>query len=452
MRPVGLSLLMLASLASSSCLESLRSQQPSPEKWTTGFWFWRGSATAARPPDPAPDTLYFQAGELNGPNIFNGNQPWHLYGEIPNPIPAAGEYWMVFRFDRQSVPDTSAIPVLTNETARLLKVARERGLNLVGIQLDIDSPTASLPQYSAFLHSVRQQLPPGMQLSITGLLDWFRDDTSVTEVIREVDEFVPQFYDLGDPGSRQRPVIAAKFDAGRWGPVFNRFGKRFRIGISTFGRARIIRLPGSSGMQSMIFNDLTPMDIAVNPAFTLQTSKNETSEMVLNYRAIREVRIGWNTIRAGEIVQFILPTPEQVRLAVTGARHIGGSCAGVLFFRWPEYDEALAMAPAQVMSIVNSDAKQSRPEVMTVDGECASVKCMDVFVVNGVTLNPNPVRYRLKASTELEYFIPNPRIPARMTGSSQLELSLPPWSGRQRIHLGRAVSAMAATYTMETEQ
>jgi hypothetical protein len=56
-----------------------------------------------------------------------------------------------------------------------------------------------------------------------------------------VDEVVPQFYDLQDSGSIVGPsMIAAPIDAAKWAPLFNRHGKRFRIGVSTFGRSKLL--------------------------------------------------------------------------------------------------------------------------------------------------------------------------------------------------------------------
>jgi hypothetical protein len=122
--------------------------------------------------------------------------PWHVDGLLPKDLPSARDYWLVFRCDRQTVPGLTAGPLLAAGVSRLRQEARDRNLNVVGVQLDIDSPTAALSQYAVFLHEVKTNLPTGLELSITALLDWFRGGTAIDEVIRQVDEFVPQFYDV----------------------------------------------------------------------------------------------------------------------------------------------------------------------------------------------------------------------------------------------------------------
>jgi Protein of unknown function (DUF3142) len=194
---------------------------------------------------------------------------------------------------------------------------------VAGIQLDIDSPTGALPKYAAFLRELRKTLPAGVEISITALLDWFRDDTSIADVIQQTDEFVPQFYDVAegnmfDPGG----AIATKFDGARWAPRFNRFQKRFRLGISSFGRASM--RPGGSPSEQRssgvaLLRDLTPLDVAANPDFRLETRMTEANELVLNYRAARKTEIGYKKLPRGDAIQFILPTPDAIRIATENA-------------------------------------------------------------------------------------------------------------------------------------
>ena len=423
--------LLAVPLLLAGCGGALRSQQPAPQ-WTTGFWLWRGS-----PPLPAPagltlDVLYFQAGEISSDQ--------YVYGSMPDTLPPAREYWMVFRFDRQGFPSPSVVPLLMDAVARLRTAARERHLNLAGIQVDIDSPSGSLRQYAQVLHEVRKALPPELGLSITALLDWFHYD--VGSVIKEVDEFVPQFYDAQSRYEPRAPIDAA-LDAAKWGPILNSFGKRFRIGIATFGRA--------SAGPAFSYADLAPIDVASNPAFALETSHNTAGEPVLTYRATRNTSLGYNRVASGQSIQFILPSTETVRAAVQAARRIGGSCAGVLFFRWPTLNEVLTMDPSDVLAAagVGSHLEKPQPAIELVTGSCATVTCADLYFLNAPPLNPAAVRYRIHPSANLEYFVPEQHIPARMSGSSDLEFSLPRYGGRRRILLGRAVSKTPVQFTVQ---
>jgi hypothetical protein len=325
---------------------------------------------------------------------------------------------------------------------------------VAGIQLDIDSPTGALAQYASFLREVRKGLPTGAEISITALLDWFREDTAIAGVVKETDEFVPQFYDVDPNSFNQGGAIAAKFDSTQWAPIFNRFHRRFRIGISTFGRAQLVPASGSPQPghgRARIFNDLTPLDIATNPSLTLESRRSETNELVLSYRATRKINMGYNYLQPGDAIQFILSTPDSVRAAVEGARRIRGYCAGVVFFRWPASNETLAMQPAETLTAagLSTPATGKHPGVHLVDGGCVAVKCMDVYLVDASLFSPKPVRYLIRSSTELEYFLPEEKMPVAMSGPSELTVSLPPYCGRARMYLGRAVTAKLAEYTVE---
>ncbi|HEY1759733.1 MAG TPA: DUF3142 domain-containing protein [Bryobacteraceae bacterium] len=402
---------------------------------------------------PAPlDVLYFQAGTIEGGDVYN--RGWSVFANLPAELPSAREYWIVLRFGHQSVPDASIAEAVAKRASELRALAQLRHQwNVVGLQLDIDSPTRLLPEYAKFLGEVRKGLPPEIQISITALLDWFHDGTAVTEVINHVDEFVPQFYDVGKPNLYAGgPVVAARLDGATWGSVFNRFQKRFRIGVSSFGRA--LRVTGGrpeAMSPSYIYNDLAPVDVAGNPAFRLEVSKNAVDELVLTYRATREVSLGYNRFPPGEAIQFILPTSAEIRSATESARKIGGYCSGVIFFRWPSSSEILAMEPDEALAAagVPPEVKKEPDSIEAIDGGCAAVKCVDIYLLDSTPLRPAPVRYRIHSSEQLEYFLPEGKIPIRMAGPSDLELSLPPYGGRRRMQLGRAVSATRSDFTVQ---
>ncbi len=94
-----------------------------------------------------------------------------------------------------------------------------------------------------------------------------------------------------------------------------------------------------------------------------------------------------------------------------------------------------------------ADAQRKPTGIHLVDGGCAAVHCVDVYLVNANPLAPQPVRYRIISSTEMEYLLPEEGLSLRMSGPRQLELSLPPYCGRGRMYLGRAVTAKRAEFT-----
>jgi hypothetical protein len=449
-------LLLIGSLGLSGCVAS--SQSPAL-RWTAGFWFWEGSSLDPAYSGATLDVLFAQVGTISSDSdrrpAAEPVKRWHTYGRWPDQMPAARDYWLVYRYERQGVPGLAAAEKLAGEISSLRAEARERNLHLVGIQLDIDSPTSALPRYAEFLSGVRKGLPTGFEISITALLDWFRSGTAIDDVIKQVDEFVPQFYDIGDPAVFYRDsAIASRIDPAHWGPVFNRFHKRFRIGISSFGRARLIpnEAPAQTGNRRLAFyGDLQPLDIATNPAFELRAERNQADETVLNYRATRKLRIAYNNLNPGDTVQFIVSTPEAIRAAVHSAREIKGNNAGVVFFRWPAERESQAMQPDEVLDAAGVSAagpgRQNRVHVVA--GDCAAVECVDVYLESAGPLSPRVAHYRIHASTELEYFLPEKNVPARLAGASDVEVSLPPYCGRGRLYIGRAVSLQHAEFTVD---
>jgi hypothetical protein len=320
MRLPALVVSLATSLGLCGCAVS-SSGQPPPSKWTTGFWIWGGTSTREVRTGPPLDVLFVQVGTIQGQGV---------YGELPENIPEAKEYWMVFRYDRQAVPDLAVAKMFAAGVSRLWRVAQERKLKVAGVQLDIDSPTSQLAAYATILREVRKGLPKDCELSVTALLDWFRSGTDVGQVIRIVDEFVPQFYDTAEDNGRNQAVIASRIDAARWGTVFNSFGKRFRLGISSFGRAQMVRkeVAASTRYQGIgFYQDLAPLDIATNPHFQLVASTNPANEVILNYIASQKITIGYTNFNPGDGIRFILATPDSIRTAVASAREIKGNLA-----------------------------------------------------------------------------------------------------------------------------
>jgi hypothetical protein len=409
--------------------------------WRTGYWYWSDRTDPADLPGDPIDSLYVHAG-----NIHSDQRGWFAYARLPDRLPPAREYWVVFRYDRQSLPDLAAAPLVARETARLIAAARRNGVSIFGLQLDIDSPTSALGQYAAFLREVKKDLP-GVPVSITALLDWFRPGTAVADVIRETHEFVPQFYDTADP-RRNRYAIAEPVDAARWGPIFNRFRKPFRIGISTFGRARLVRRERSEDIT--YFGDLVPLHIASDPAFQIRSARNSAGELILTWTAAQSTRVSYIRFAPGDAVEFTLPTAESVHSAVDAARRMGGNLAGVVFFRWSSTSEPVSLQPIEALAAAGLRAADPpRNSLLTIDQACAAVACVDLYFDGARPWSPEPLRSRIVASAPLEYFLPEKGLAVRMTGPSILELSLPPYTARGRILLGRAVSSRPVTFRLE---
>lgn len=438
--------LLIALLLTVSCGRQKTTSQPLP-KWESGYWFWQGSA-AETPSRARMDSVYFQAGGIDLMRFRGAEDQWIVSAGIRNELPSGSAYWAVLRMDRPQIPDASSLPAFARAWKELQDDAAERHMTIAGVQLDIDCPTPSLREYAAFLQQLRKQLPPGWQLSITALLDWFRSGTAIGAVLESVDEFVPQFYDLRSPGSlHYTPAIAAPIDARKWAPVFNKFGRRFKIGISTFGRSRFVPSPNG---QAISYLDLRPFDLGINPAFELMTRPTPAREIVLQYRARQNTRISYQDFDAGSTIEFVLSTPEAITTAVAEARKMGDRCGGVLFFRWPSRNETMALAPDEVMTAAGVAAiPPLQPTLNVEDERCAAVHCATLSVTGLPARAPTPLRYRVTISENLEYFLPEKGSPVRLAAPRRLEFILPPYAGRLELRLGRAVAARHATYSLE---
>jgi hypothetical protein len=449
MSPSGISVVFsavvcLIAAGLSGCATSLQSQGPPPSNWSVGFWYWGSDGESPLPAQAKPQAVYFHAGTINAP--YRPGVPWSLFGSVPDRLPPASAYWLLFRMEGHEVPDTAAAENISREISATRREALLSNLNVRGVQLDVDSPTKSLSQYAEFIRVLRNRLPAGTQISITALLDWFRDGTDIGKVINQVDEFVPQFYDVA-PGE-SRKAIATAFDATLWASKFNRFHKPYRIGLATFGRGRI-EVKGASA--SGYYRDIRPSDLAGNTAFRLNASHSGVDELVLRYEAIREVKIGYQTFQPGDFAEFVMSTNAEVKSAVRAARAIGGYCAGVVFFRWPEQNEVLAMDPDVVMSAAGFGPPESTPAISVhqVDGYCAAVSCTDIFVLNRRPLLSHEARYRILSSGEIDYFVPSEGGRARMVDPTHLDFDVPPYGGEGRTYLGRAVSRTKVTFEVE---
>jgi hypothetical protein len=393
--------------------------------------------------------VYLYAGTIAPP--YRSEDRWRAWENVPDRVPPARKYWLVFRLEGQpggpKVPDAKAAESVSLAIASALRQALRQGLKVGGIQLDIDCPTKSLTQCAEFLREFRNQLQPRTEISVTALLDWFRDGTDIRKVIDQVDEFVPQFYDVA-PGD-DRKAIATSFESSRWAPRFNRFRKRYLIGISTFGRARV----EIGGQGVGYYRDVRPADFGSNPAFKLQVSHNDANELVLRYEAVRKITLGYTVFRSADFAEFIMSTEAEIRSAVQSARSMGGYCGGVVFFRWPGPDEVLAMDPSAVMRVAAFKPTGTEPSVTVraVDGHCAAVTCLDLFLLNKTPLLPESIHYRIRSSVGIEYFVAAEGRPAHMADSTHIEFTVPPYGGESRTYLGRAVTATKPSFKVEQQ-
>ena len=438
--------------------------------WKIGYWFWEEGRRTPFVPEMEPDLLYVKVGQFqrsgSSQSILVGGdlrgfaeQPlgsvnivdsgwWH-----PPSLPKAKAYIAVWRNDSPICPDIALVPQLIKHYQELKHRAAKAGQQLVGLQIDHDSPTNLLDEYARFLKALREALPQTDLISITALLDWFRPNTRIAEVLQWVNEYIPQFYDVDADRSAETSLhIAKTIDASTWAPIFNAYGRPYRIGISSFGRVAIVK--SQAPAERMYFRDLSPLEVTANKGFAfIAERRNEAGEPVVQYKVTRAAENEkYGTFAPGDIIEMILPPQESAREAYMAAKALGGLCAGVVFFRWPTENEALVLLPDEIQDLIAGKNLTARRTVVEAeDGECAAVGCADLYLRLGNRFPRKSITLWINTSSELEYILPAEHMKVRIQGLRTLEVRLPPYAGVPRIYVGRAVTRDPARFTVKTQ-
>ncbi|MEZ5400361.1 MAG: DUF3142 domain-containing protein [Bryobacteraceae bacterium] len=407
---------------------------PKPERWSNAFWLWGDTAVESA---VAVDELFVLAG-----TVRKGGTT--LAGGLPERIPPAGAYWLAFRFYERTAPRPLSIQPLVNRIAELRKLAAARKLAVAGVQLDVDCPTRQLAAYAEWLSEFRKALGADVPVSITALLDWFRPGTEMQLVADAVDEYVPQFYDAGADAA---PTISAPVMSPMWSARFQELGRRYRIGISTFGRVRFREAANRGAVYEA--GGARPVDLALHSALTRRASRTRAGELRLVYTASRAGSIAGRSFLPGDAFEIIAATPESIFAGMEQAMKMGDYCAGVVFFRWPEAGEALTAQPAEVLRAAGGEPVAAPLRLRVSEGGCPAASCADVGVVMNRPFSEDPVRYRIVSTARIEYFVPADGSPARLISPYEIGLEMPPFSGRGLFAAGRAVTGSRSKYSIE---
>jgi hypothetical protein len=138
----------------------------------------------------------------------------------PVRLPAGITAIAVIRIETKSVHPAAEVQ---KEAVRQI-LAAVADTRAAGLQIDYDAPASERTFYRSLLMDLRQQLPPGMKLSITALASWCLHDDWISDL--PVDEAIPMLFRLG----AEDAVVKRHLGAGR---DFWAARSRFSIGIST---------------------------------------------------------------------------------------------------------------------------------------------------------------------------------------------------------------------------
>src|SRR3982750_4328631 len=105
-----------------------RATQPPPSAaWATGFWFWDGSSGSVTTAGATPiDVIYCQVSTVEAETPPMATLPRALYAKLPDHLPPARKYWLVFRFDERAVPPMQLVPRLVDAISNVREDARDR--------------------------------------------------------------------------------------------------------------------------------------------------------------------------------------------------------------------------------------------------------------------------------------------------------------------------------------
>ncbi|HTK38959.1 MAG TPA: DUF3142 domain-containing protein, partial [Pyrinomonadaceae bacterium] len=247
-------------------------------------------------------------------------------------------------------PDDIAATVAETYRADLIR-AHNDNANVVGIQLDLDSPERLLGFYSQVLKRLRQLLPAGTKLSITGLPTWMSSN-EISLVLSDVDFWIPQFYGAAVPTNiNQRIPISNASEVAKNVTRARGLDKLLYAGLAAYSYAILY---GKDGELLEMRGDIDPVLAAENgelEPIRSQTFKGapETTETRYAYRAKSEIVLDGLIIEPGEILVFDLPSASSLRAAARAVReNAGDRLLGICVFRLPTTNDAATLSTGEI--------------------------------------------------------------------------------------------------------
>lgn len=357
--------------------------------WTVGtvpvaFWVWGNELPTENEVGRAKlvtgaGVLFVRVGQLHaeGGRVLRVRVP---AGRFPQTIPIHlvynGTRALLASFE-QTQTNALAAAIETSYHADL-KRARADGAGVAGLQLDLDVPTRLLPRYAELLRTLRPALPPGTQLSVTGLPTWM-NSPALPALLDAVDFWTPQFYGARVPQTLAEiipvssPAVASDVARAR------ALGRPFYAGLAAYGYAALY---SKAGALVELRGDLDPGALAADPNLELverrpfdpgatsapatATAANSltVSEWRYVFRARADMSIKGLFVREGERLLLDVPSAETLRASLRAAREGAGErLLGVCLFRLPSGDDPTALTLAQVAAALADRPAGDKTEV-----------------------------------------------------------------------------------------
>ena len=196
--------------------------------------------------------------------------------------------------------------------------ARSARVNLKGIQLDVDCPTADLITYAAFLRTLRTKLPD-MPISITTLPTWL-NRKGFAELVAGLDYFVLQVHYFDRPKDiEEKMILCDTALVPRWVRMASQYGVPYYVALPTYGYQVYFNARGE-------FAGISAEQSETNSAMTARLNGGDMREIQADPGAIAELvrqlsvvpppwcrGIVWFRLPVeGDILNWPLPVLEQV--------------------------------------------------------------------------------------------------------------------------------------------
>ena len=248
---------------------------------------------------------------------------------------------------------TEELALVVGDTYEAASAAAKRqGIQVVGLQLDLDCPSRLLPKYAELCREVKGRVGKAT-LSVTGLTSWLTE-SGLDDLVGAIDRFVPQFYEGRLPQRFQDDVPVS--DADRYLAAIERLSRLDRpylVGIAAYGQALLF---DPKGKLAGTYRGLSIADAFRHPSLRLDSSREVAGERHVRFVAVRPDARGRGL---GYGILFRLPTPASFAAALEAVRRDRPvNCLGAAIFRLPEEGEA-ATLPIATMTAVIAGRKPS---------------------------------------------------------------------------------------------
>src|SRR5215468_300660 len=337
-----------------------------PRTWAAAetpvaFWAWRAQApTAAEIEQVKLQTgaslLFLRAGQLD---YERGRlrRIRSVEGRLPNTI----ETHLVYNATRDLLagfekiePAALAQFVAETFTADFDRATRD-GAHVTGAQLDFDAPTRLLPRYGAALRMLRERMPQGVKLSITGLPTWM-DSPQIVDLLDSVDFWTPQLYGAAIPERADKLIPISSPAAVRQAVIKAReLDRPFYAGLAAYGYAILY---SSEGALLEARGSLDPALVANHPQLELTESgpfdAGVPSEWRYVYRARGDAVIDGLVAHRGDLLMIDAPSAATLRSSARVVRQEAGArLLGVCVFRLPGAGDPAALTAEEIGAAIN---------------------------------------------------------------------------------------------------